>query len=209
MTPADFVEALGKAATLLAPTDAVQLRIVVELFASSPAATVTTTLTKLRKARTFSPAAGHPAIADVLTALKPLTEFVVLYGKPTFTKDLQATTTFLQGFPLAAVRTFVDDAVAVLTSPTPPPAVLREEVVERHLRRLEQTLGDDPGFSAAYRELDHDPTVGALEIAALVKRFTDTAPKSRAAALKKILARHRSLLSSKMKSESRAGRSAG
>jgi hypothetical protein len=196
MTPADFVEALGKAATLLAPTDAVQLRIVVELFASSPAATVTTTLTKLRKARTFSPAAGHPAIADVLTALKPLTEFVVLYGKPTFTKDLQATTTFLQGFPLAAVRTFVDDAVAVLTSPTPPPAVLREEVVERHLRRLEQTLGDDP-------------TVGALEIAALVKRFTDTAPKSRAAALKKILARHRSLLSSKMKSESRAGRSAG
>lgn len=209
MRPGEFADALGKAASLLAPTDAAQLRIIAELFASSTAATVAATLTKLRKARTFSPAAGQPAIADVLTAQRAFAEFMSVYGKPAFAKDLQATTAFLQGFSQAGVRSFVDDAVAVLTRPTPPPAVLREEVVERHLRRLEQTLGDDSAFSAAYRELDQDPDVGKLEIAALTKRFTDMAAKSRPVALKKIWARHHALLSSRAKSESRAGRSAG
>jgi hypothetical protein len=209
MRPGEFAEALAKAASLLAPTDTIQLRIIAELFVSSPAASVAATLTTLRKARTFAPIAGHPAISDVLKAVAPLGEFIALYGKPAFAKDLQATMTFLQGLPQAAVRTFADDAVAVLTRPTPQPGGLREEVVERHLRRLEQTLGDDPAFSAAYRELDQDPDVGKLEIAALTKRFTDTAAKSKPAALKKIWARHHSLLSSRAKSESRAGRSAG
>jgi hypothetical protein len=209
MTPNDFGDALGKAANLFTPNDAVQLRILTELFASSTAATVATTLTKLRKARTFTPTAGQPAIGDVLTALNPLAEFVSPYGKPAFTKDLQAVTTFLQGFTQAGVRSFVDEAVAVLTAPTPSTPTLKEEVVQRHLRRLEQTLGDDPAFSAAYKELDDDPEVGKLEIAALVKRFTDIASKSRPAALKKIWARHHTLMTSKAKSEARGGRGAG
>lgn len=209
MKPGEFGNALRKAAGLLAPNDASQLGVLAELFEASSAATVAATLTKLRKTPTFTPMAVHPAIADVLTALKPLAEFVGAYGKPAFTKDLQATTTFLQGFSKAGVRSLVDEAVAVLTRPTPPPPTLKEEVVERHLRRLEQALGDDPAFSVAYKELDHDPDVGRLEIAALTKRFTDTSPKSRPAALKKIWARHHSLMTSRAKSESRAGRSAG
>jgi hypothetical protein len=209
MRPGEFADALGKAATLLPSNDSDQLRIIAELFAASTATTVAATLTKLRRARTFSPAAGQPAMAEVLTALTPLAEFVGAYAKPAFAKDLQAATMFLQGFSQAGVRTFVNEAVAVVSRTTPPRPTLNEKVVERYLRRLEQALGDDPAFSAAYRELDQDPAVGALEIAALTKRFTDTAAKSRSAALKKILARHNSLLSSKMKSESRAGRSAG
>ena len=209
MRSGEFADALGKAATLLPAHDAAQLRIIAELFAASTAATVAATLAKLRKARTFSPPAGQPAMADVLTALKPLADFLSAYGKPAVAKDLQAAATFFQGFSQASVRNFVDEAVAVASRTAPPRPTLNEEVVERHLRRLEQTLGDDPAFTAAYREMDQDPAVGTLEIAALTKRFTDTAVKSRSAALKKILTRHRSLLSSRAKSESRAGRSAG
>ena len=209
MTPRDFADALSKAASLLAPTAGDQLRAIAELFASSPTTTVAATLTKLRKARTFAPVDGQPAIGNVLTAISPLAEFMKAYGKPAFTKDLQTTTAFIQGFSQAGVRSFVDDARAVLTAPTPQRPTLKEEVVQRHLSRLEQTLGDDPSFSAAYKELEHDPDVGNLEIAALVKRFTDVSSKSRPAALKKIWARHHSLLTARAKSAARDGRGAG
>jgi hypothetical protein len=82
----------------------------------------------------------------------------------------------------------------------------RDDVVQRHLRRLEQTLGDDAAFTAAYKELDRDPEVGKLEIAELAKQFTQTSAKSRA--LKKIWSRHHTLTTFQAKSKSRDGRSA-
>jgi hypothetical protein len=209
MKPNEFAEALRTAAGLLASDDAGQLRALAGLFDASPAATVAATLMKLKKARAFSPTPGKPELGGLLTALSPVAEFVGLYGRPPLAKDLQAVSIFLQDFAKTSVRSFVDEGAVALTVTTPPTPTLKEEVVERHLRRLEQTLGDDPAFSAAYKELDHDPDLGKLEIAALAKRFTDTSPKSRPAALKKIWARHRSLMTSKAKSESRAGRSAG
>ena len=165
MRPGEFADGLNKAATLLPPNDAAQLRVIAELFAASTAATVAATLTKLRKARTFSPAAGETVIGDLLTALKPLGVFLSAYGKPAFTKDLQATTTLLLGFSHAGVRPFVDEAVAVVSRTAPPAPTLNEKVVEHYLGRLEHALGDDPAFSAAYRELDQDPAVGKLEVA--------------------------------------------
>ena len=38
-------------------------------------------------------------------------------------------------------------------------------------KAFDQTLGADPGFSAAYKELENDPEVGALEIAARLRSF--------------------------------------
>jgi hypothetical protein len=63
-----------------------------------------------------------------------------------------------------------------------------------------------PAVTAAYKELEEDPHVGALEIAALAKRLTGSAIKARAAAMKKIWARHHSLMVFKAKSEPRDGR---
>jgi hypothetical protein len=209
MKPNEFAEALRMAAGLLASDDATQLCELAGLFDASPAATVVATVTKLKKARSFDPIEGRPTLGDLLTALSPVAEFVGLYGKPVLAKDLQAVSIFLQDFAKTSVRSFVDEGVTTLTMTTSPIPTLKEEVVERHLRRLEQTLGDDAAFSAAYKELERDSDLGKLEIAALAKRFTDTSPKSRPAALKKIWARHHSLMTSKAKSESRAGRSAG
>lgn len=209
MKPQEFADGMRKAAPLLAPSDSAKLQAIVDLFASSAAATVAATLTKLRKARGFEPAIGQPSIADVLTALKPFREFVAEYGKAAFAKDLQATTAFLQTYAQVGMRPFTDDAITVLTRPVPLPPTLKEDVVQRHLRHLENMLGDAPGFAAACKELDLDPDVGTLEIAALTKHFVGKAIKTRPAALKKIWARHHSLMSSRGKSESRAGRSAG
>jgi hypothetical protein len=85
---------------------------------------------------------------------------------------------------------------------------LREDVVRHRLKRLEETLGNDSGFTAAFNELDQDPNIGRLEIAERAKRFTQKASKSRPGALKKIWARHHALMMLKANSESRAGRSA-
>ncbi|MGE0851853.1 MAG: hypothetical protein AB7O44_19865 [Hyphomicrobiaceae bacterium] len=99
--------------------------------------------------------------------------------------------------------------IAALNQPaTRPKPAPKEDVVRRHLWQLEQTLGDDPAFKIAYNALDHDPEVGALEIAELAKRFTEQATKSRPAALKKIWARHHKLMTFKAKPQSRDGRSA-
>jgi hypothetical protein len=207
MTPNEFADALRKGADVLAPNHAVQLRMFADMFASSPAATVATTVKRLGRAA-LTPGTEQPAIDGVLKAIAPLHEFVKAYGKPAVANDWQTVTLFLQGFAQAGVRPFVAMAVAALNMPTPIVPTLKEEVVQRHLQRLEQALGNDSAFTTAYNELGHDPEVGNLEIAALAKRFTDVASKSRSAALKKILARHRTLMTSKRKAESRDGRSA-
>ena len=118
-------------------------------------------------------------------------------------------TGFLRRFGKAGLRPLVDEAIKRLSEPPGrSKATLKEDVVQRHLDRLKQALGNNSTFTAAYNELEHDTEVGKLEIAELAKRFTETNVKSRAVALKKIWARHHNLMSFRAKSESRDGRSA-
>lgn len=161
MKPKELADALRKGADVLAPNDAVQLRLLADVFDASPGATVAATMTRLRKAG-LAPATGYPSMGDVLTALAPLGEFVKHYGKPALAKDLQAIALYFQGISNAGVRAFFDDALAELSRPAATRPVLREEVVQRHLQQLERTLGDDPTFTAAYNEMDSDPEVGPL-----------------------------------------------
>jgi hypothetical protein len=209
MKPSEFKDALNKAAGVLAPNDAVQLRMLAALFASSPSKTVAATMTRLRSARAgLTLETGPWTIGDLLKGVAPLQEFLKEYGKPAFTKDLQAVTTFLQEFPSAGVARFVHVVTAALNQPTRPTPTLKEDVVLHHLRRLEQTLGDDAAFTVAYNELDCDPAVGRLEIAELAKRFTETTAKSRVSALKKIRSSHQALMTFDAKTSPRGGRSA-
>ena len=165
-------------------------------------------MTRLSKAG-LSPVDEGSTVAEALEAVAPLHEFLNQYGNASLAKDFAVLTGFLQRFGKAGVRPFVDEAIRRLSEPPgKPKATLKEEVVQRHLDRLEQALGNDSTFTAAYNELEHDTEVGKLEIAEIAKRFTETNTKSRAVALKKIWARHHNLMSFKAKSESRDGRSA-
>jgi hypothetical protein len=105
------------------------------------------------------------------------------------------------------INSFAQLAVTALASPAKHTDI-KEDVVARHLLLLENALGNDAAFTAAYNTLEQHGDVGKLEIAAIAKRFTDTNPKSRPAALKKIWARHHSLVTFDAKSRSRDGRSA-
>jgi hypothetical protein len=193
---------------MLPPHVRAELRLIAEFLASAKTATVAAALTKLRKAKTLEPAVGQPSIDEFLTAIAPLEKFAELYAKPAFAKDLQSLVVFLRTFARFGLRSFVEDAIKILTWTPPPPPILKENVVERHLRSLEDALGNSRAFSAAYRVLDTDTDVGKLELEALTKRFVGKASSSRSAALKKIWARHHALVAFKAKTESRAGRSA-
>ena len=92
---------------------------------------------------------------------------------------------------------------------TPAAAPVREEVVRAYNHALEQALGDDEGFALVLRRLQNDPEVRIPEVVALAKRFAFASTKSRAAALKKIQARHQSLMTSRAKAAATAGRIAG
>ena len=83
------------------------------------------------------------------------------------------------------------------------------DVLQRHRRALEQALGDESGFTVAFRTLEADPNVHTQELVALAKLFAFANVKSRAAALKKIWARHQTLMTSRAKAAATAGRIAG
>jgi hypothetical protein len=88
-------------------------------------------------------------------------------------------------------------------------APVREEVVRAYNHALEQALGDDDGFALVLRRLQNDPDVKISEVVALAKRFAFASTKSRATAMKKIQARHQSLMTSRAKAAATAGRIAG
>lgn len=208
MKPREFSDGLAKAARLVAAEDAANLMALADVFAASPAATVAATLTRLAKAG-LNPLFGRPVVGEVVLRLGSLGDFVEGYGKPAFAKDLRAVLLFLQRFAPLSFTSFAREAIAALNRATIQPVpVANEAVVQRHLRQLEQALGNNEAFTAAYNELECDPAVGKPEITDLAKRFTDRVVKSRAPALKKIWARHSSLMGLKGKSESRVGRSA-
>jgi hypothetical protein len=204
----EFADALNMSAAVLSPAVAADLRALGDLFASSPSPTVAATLTRLSKATLAPPTIGI-TVGEALGAIAPMYDFVKHYGKPSLARDFEAVIAFLGRFSQAGVRPFVDEARAALSKPAgKQKPTMREDVVQRHLRHLEQTLGNDPAFTAAYHGLERDPQVGKLEIAELARRFTGHAAKSRPVALKRIWARHHSLMTFKAKSESRDGRSA-
>jgi hypothetical protein len=89
------------------------------------------------------------------------------------------------------------------------PALVREEVVRRYQNALEQALGDEEGFAAVLGRLRADAEVKVPEAVALAKRFAFASTTTRAAALKKIEARHQSLMTSRAKAAATAGRIAG
>jgi hypothetical protein len=89
-----------------------------------------------------------------------------------------------------------------------PDLPVRDEIVARYLRRLEESLGDDQGFNEVFHTLEGDDVTGP-EMILIAKRFSNAASRSRPAALKKIRMRHQAIIVDRAKSAATAGRIAG
>lgn len=127
-------------------------------------------------------------------------------------KDIEAIRASLQAkrhLSLQVLLAHISLAAPKSTRAKAPPKQIAADVVERHIRLLEQALGDDAGFNTAMTNLETDPSVTTGELAAIAKRFAFATTKTRAAALKKIYSRHEALMTSRARSSATAGRVAG
>ena len=89
-------------------------------------------------------------------------------------------------------------------------AMINEQIVSNYLARLQAALGDDRAFLPIYERLLTDPLVQQPEAVALASQFVAKTADStaRSKALERILKRHMSLASFKLKQRAMAGRSA-
>lgn len=146
--------------------------------------------------------------------LSVLAGFLQSYGKPAVAKDALAIADLLGDLDGNGLRVLAERAAATHTMTKSPngkgkDAPVRQELVARYNRRLEETLGDDPGFNAVVAQLESDASITGSEYAALTKSFCLKTSKTKVAALKNIRARHQNLMTSRAKSAATAGRIAG
>jgi hypothetical protein len=85
-----------------------------------------------------------------------------------------------------------------------------EAVVAAYLAKLEATLGDDEAFMGVFTELKSDKAVRQVEAVGLASRFVSPTPSSttKAAALDRILRRHKNIVGFDLKQRAVGGRSA-
>ncbi len=163
----------------------------------------------------------HPPVASFLgTKLQVVREPIALLrnlmtgrAKASLLNDLRLLESLIDSHANAAVDAFVSAAMEALAL-TPAGSAknkqpIRTDLVERYNRKLEEALGDDPGFQSIFNELVADTKISSAEVAALAKRFAHAAARSKEAAFKKIFARHQALMTSRAKSLATAGRIAG
>jgi hypothetical protein len=181
-----------------------------KLMAAAPEATVVQFSKKLGTLPINVPSEGAIDVTEILDFAETLESFLARAAKPAILKDLTQIVTALKR------HKFLD--ANILAAPTTPPKpsakgpaheAARADVVQAHLRKLEQSLGDDAGFTTAFHALNADPEIRTAEYVALAKLFAFAAVKSKASALKKIRARHETLMTSRAKMVATAGRIAG
>ena len=204
---ADFLSAGG------AVESAQSLRDLATVFEVLPPKSVADVSKRLNGLQFQGGASGHGSLGGLIDVLTPLGALMVSMGKQPAAKDIDLVCELLSRHRGAPIEAFALAAIDALTSaPATKKATkkpLREDLVARYHRHLEQALGDDPGFAEVYDRLTTDPDMGSAEITLLAQRFSLAKARSRDAALKKILARHQALMTSRARSAATAGRIAG
>jgi hypothetical protein len=152
---------------------------------------------------------------DCAAVLSAYADLAKALGKAPIASKLDTISTALR----SRSETFIYDLIgAVRLLPTPKsknkvvgaaPTITNDALVAKYNKILEQALGDDPGFQATIAKLASDPEVSSSDMIALAKCFAVATTKTKAAALKKISARHAALMSSRARTAATAGRSAG
>ena len=208
MPAADFLEVGGGIESALA------LRALMPVLNALPDKSVADIAKRLKDLDLPSQVFGGIRVGAVLKALSGLSPFLKAIGKLPAVKDITVIEEVLQRHASAPVNVFVTAAVDALLHPpvkkgakkAPP---VRGDLVDRYARRLEDALGDDPGFQSVFAQLSGDASLTVAELKLLSKRFALSSGASRNAALKKIYARHQSLMTSRARSAATAGRIAG
>ena len=137
--------------------------------------------------------------------------FLQVVGKAEFVRDLGSAIDLLEGhsdFDLEDLQSVVPTLIIEKASRSRSASAPNSQLVNKYLKKLEESLGDDVGFPLTFDQLKSDKSARAPEIAAITKRFIGTAVKTKAANLKKIWSRHHALMTSRAQSASRDGRSA-
>ena len=214
MKSKDFAVSLVRFSDLLRSVSATaaeaNTRQLLALFEISPATSVADVTKKLHPA-TASLIAGNPSLQQAAAPLAELHAFLQGQAKPALLTDLAAVVEFLKANGSLSLSALLEAAPQVLVKPRKPIKVVppvRHDLIDMYCRKLEEALGDEPGFVSLFKMLSEDEDVGKQEAAAIAKRFTGASGASKAAALKKVWARHHNLMTFRAKSESRAGRSA-
>jgi hypothetical protein len=171
--------------------------------------TVASTAAKLSKVESQSTGEYDASWGPALDYLQPIVRMFAPYGKPAVAKDLKCLVELFSPKRHLAVSSFSKAAVDIGVAPAKLAVPIRIDVVQKYNRLLERALGDDAGFNEALSEIEDPKNVSTSEVIALAKQFALASAKSRAAALKKIRARHEALLVGRAKSAATGGRVAG
>lgn len=189
----------------------VELKAAGKLLAIAPSKTVAAIVAALSKNLDIQ--SGSNQDESLLT---DLANFLHKFGKPVVAKDAAALAGLIAGQDAPSVEQIVAHAEAVLlkqrntkASKNTPSEEIRQDIVAAYNRRLEQALGDDPGFTALLAVIESDKNLNTSEVVALSKMFSLKNARTRLAALKNIRARHQSLMTSRAKAAATAGRIAG
>lgn len=132
-------------------------------------------------------------------------------GKPAVVKDLETIARALDSHSKSDFATLLESVSkpAIRKGKAAAPLPIRQDIVLRYVRRLEEALGDDSGFQSIFAALETDKDVSAAEIVAIAKAFANSRAKGRNPALKNIFSRHQAIMISRAKSAATAGRIAG
>jgi hypothetical protein len=168
---------------------------------------VSNTIEKLN-ACNLNLSSGNPSLHYPALVLAELGKFMVGCGKPAFIADIAAVEAFLNARRSASITGLLEAAQSALVRPVRVVPVVCNDLIDYYARRLEEALGDQPGFIALFKEISDNPDVGKVEAAEIAKRFTGKSAASKGPAMKKLWARHHNLMTFRVKAVSRDGRSA-
>lgn len=186
-----------------------EIRMLRNILSLAPAKNVQALAKQLEPAKSALPVSDQPY--PFVTSLAHLLQ---TYGKPAVAKDAATLAGLVRGLDSAGICQLIERAIAKPRSSksgatAQPKQAVRLDLIASFHRRLESTLGDDPGFKAVVAEIESDSSLTTAEFSVLSKDFSLKTANTRAAALKNIRARHQNLMTSRAKSAATAGRVAG
>ena len=194
-----------------APVARNQILTFAAVFDAHPASSVAD-LAKRIAALCVAGPAGNPNLDDVARLLSALKSCLDKTAKSAVLTDISAVEKLLRDRASMQIGAFVRMATEAAaphrsTSKRDAPAV-RDDLVVHYQEKLEAALGDEEKFAIVYNDLRANTAVAKPEIIALARQMTGSRAHAKDAALKKIWARHQSLMVFKAKARATGGRSA-
>lgn len=220
MKSSAFADRLEEAAAVFAAAHATNvaatLRAIVPIFRALPTKTVIDIIKKLENEDYAGASFMQTRLDTVAGVLPALERFTASVASKAVATDFSAFSALIEKHKNAGLDQFIKSAMEALALPAASkskaakaPKALRIDLVEHYHKKLEEALGDDPGFRQLIAKLQHDHEMTSAEMTALAKRFAFASPKGRDQALKKITSRHQDLMISRAASRATAGRIAG